>query len=76
MNLTAFQVHKSWVIRAVMVLAVTCLAEGVVVWFAQKPLFWVTLIGSSLPFSMVAFVAFPILSEERRKSKSDKLGPK
>ena len=76
MKPTAFQVHKSWLIRAVLVLVVTFLAEGVVVWFVQRPIFWATLIGSTLPFTMVVFVAFPILREERRKSGTDGLGPK
>jgi hypothetical protein len=68
MKPTAFQVHKFWLIRAVLVLVVTVLADGVVVWFAQRPIFWAALIGSSLPFSMVVFVAIPLLREERRKS--------
>jgi hypothetical protein len=65
---TAFQVHKVWLIRAVLVLVITALADGVVVWFAQRPLFWAVLIGSSLPFSMMVFVALPVLREESRKS--------
>jgi hypothetical protein len=68
MKPTAWQVHKPWLIRAVLVLAVTGLADGVAVWFAQRPIFWAALIGCSLPFSMVAFVALPVLREERRKS--------
>jgi hypothetical protein len=59
MKLTAFQVHKFWLSRAVLVLLVTCLADGIAVWFAQRPIFWAALIGSSLPFSMVVFVAIP-----------------
>jgi hypothetical protein len=65
---TAFQVHKFWLIRAVLVLLITAVADGVVVWFAQRPLFWAVLIGSSLPFSMTVFVAIPVLREESRKS--------
>jgi hypothetical protein len=68
MKLTAFQVHKLWLIRAVLVLVLTCLAEGIVVWFLPRPIFWATLIGSSLPFTMVVFVAIPLLREESRKS--------
>jgi hypothetical protein len=75
MKPTAFQVHKSWLIRAVLVLVLTALAEGMVVWFVQRPFFWIVLIGSSLPFTMVVFVAFPILREEKRKSAMDNLRP-
>jgi membrane protein YdbS with pleckstrin-like domain len=67
-KLAAFQVHKFWLIRATLVLVLTCLADGIVVWFAQRPLFWAVLIGSTLPFSMVVFVAIPLFREESRKS--------
>jgi hypothetical protein len=67
MKLTSFQVHKFWLIRAVLVLLVTCLADGIAVWYAQRPIFWAALIGSSLPFSMVVFVTIPTLREQRRK---------
>jgi hypothetical protein len=75
MKPTAFQVHKSWLIRAVLVLVLTALAEGIVVWFVQRPIFWTVLVGSSLPFTMVVFVAFPILREEKRKSETDNPEP-
>jgi hypothetical protein len=68
MEPTAFQVHKPWLIRAVLVLVVTVLAEGAVVWFAQRPILWAALIGGSLPLSMYIFVAMPVLREEGRKS--------
>lgn len=73
MQPTAFRVHKSWLIRAVLVLVLTALADGIVVWFVQRPIFWTALIGSSLPFIMVVFVAFPILRQE--KSETDNPGP-
>jgi hypothetical protein len=69
MKLTAFQVHKSWLIRVVLVLLATALADGAVVWFAQRPILWAVLIPGSLPLSMFAFVAIPILREEKRKSR-------
>src|ERR1700683_2716527 len=69
MKLTAFQVHKSWLIRVVLVLLATALADGAVVWFAQRPILWAVLIPGSLPLSMFAFVAIPILHEEKRKSR-------
>jgi len=75
MKLTAFQVHKSWLIRAVLVLVVTVLADGVVVWFAPRPILWAALIGGSLPLSMFVFVARPILREEERKSETGIRGP-
>jgi hypothetical protein len=71
MNLTAFQVHKSWLIRASLVLVVTCLADGIAVWFSQRPILWAVLIPGSLPLSMLFLVAWPILREEARKSKAD-----
>ena len=68
MQLTAFQVHKSWLIRAVLVLLITVLVDGTVVWFVQRPLLWAVLIPATLPLSMFVFVANPILREESRKS--------
>jgi len=68
MKLTAFQTHKSWLIRAVLVLVATCLADAAVVWFAPRPILWAGLIAGSLPLTMLVFVAFPILREEGRKS--------
>jgi len=68
MKLTAFQTHKSWLIRAVLVLVATCLAEVAVVWFVKRPILWVGLIAGSLPLSMLVFVAFPILREESQTS--------
>jgi hypothetical protein len=70
MTLTAFQVHRFWLIRAALVLVLTCLADGIVVWFAQRPIFWATLIASSLPFTMIIFVTVPILRKESQKSPS------
>jgi hypothetical protein len=68
MKLTAFQIHKSWLIPAVLVLLITGLADCAVVWFAQRPILWATLIAGSLPVSMLVFVALPILRRESRKS--------
>ena len=65
---TAWQVHKSWVIRAALVLVVTCLADGVAVWFAKSPLLWATVIPATLPLTMLFFVAIPVLRQENRKS--------
>jgi hypothetical protein len=76
MKLAAFQVHKSWLIRAALMLLVTVLADGAVVCFAQRPLLWAVLIPGCLPLSMVVFVAMPILREERRKSQSGIPGPR
>jgi hypothetical protein len=76
MKLTAFQVHKSWLIPAVLVLLVTVVVDGVVVCFAQRPLLWATLIPGTLPLSMWFFVALPLVREEKRKSRTSVLGPK
>ena len=75
MKPTAYHAHKFWLVRAALVLLVTVLSDGVVVWLVQRPLFWASLIGSSLPFTMVVFVAIPLLREERRKSESGSPGP-
>ena len=75
MKLTAFQVHKSWLVRAALVLLVTVLVDGVVVCFAKRPLLWAAVIPGTLPLSMFFFVATPILREERRKSQTGIPGP-
>jgi hypothetical protein len=76
MKLTAFQVHKSWLIPAVLMLLATVVVDGVVVCFAQRPLLWATLIPGTLPLSIWFFVALPVLREEKRKSKTGTLGPR
>lgn len=64
MQPTAFQVHKSWFIRAALVLVATGVAECVTVWLVQRPLLWAILIASTLPLSMIVFVLFPLLRQE------------
>ncbi len=71
MKLTSFQVHKSWLIRAALVLLVTCLAVSAVVLFVAKPIPWVGLIAGSLPLSMVVFVAMPLLRVRGRSQAGD-----
>ena len=66
-KLTAFQTHKTWLLRAVSVLLVTGLAELAVVEFVERPIVWVILVSSTLPFTLLNFVAFPVLREEQRK---------
>jgi hypothetical protein len=68
MKPTAWQVHKSWFIPAALVLIITCLADGLVAQFVQRPVLWCTLIAASLPLSMFLFVVLPILRQEARKS--------
>jgi hypothetical protein len=68
MKLTAIQVHRSWLIRAVLVLAVTCLIDATVGWFAAKPFPWVVLVPGSLPLSVFIFVALPLLKQAERES--------
>jgi hypothetical protein len=70
MKLTAFQVHKSWLIPAMLVLVITVLVDGLVVSFVQRPLLWAVLIPGSLPLTMFIFVTIPMLREERRKSQT------
>lgn len=68
MKLTAFQVHKTWLTWAALVLLITCVADGIAAWFASRPVLWCTLIASTLPISMMVFVALPLLREESRNS--------
>jgi len=68
MKRTAFQVHKSWVTRAALVLVVTVFADGLTAWFVPRPILWCTLIASTLPITMTVFVTIPLLRQERRKS--------
>jgi hypothetical protein len=74
MKLTAFQVHKSWLIPTILVLLVTVLADGVVVWFAQRPLPWAVLIPATLPLTLFLFVGLPLLRQEKRKSQAGAAG--
>ena len=68
MKLTAFQVHKSWLIPATLVLIATGLADGLAVEYAKRPILWVTAIASSLPISLFVCVVLPLLRRESRKS--------
>jgi len=68
MNLTAaFRVHKSWFVPTTLVLVITSLADCAVAWFVKRPVFWCTLIASTLPLSMIVFVAFPLQRVQSRK---------
>jgi hypothetical protein len=66
MKLSAFQVHKSWLMPAVLVLIVTCLIYGFVGSIATKPFPWILLIPGSLPLSMYFFVSRPLLKKRRK----------
>jgi hypothetical protein len=68
MKSTAWQVHKSWVIRAALVLVVTGLADAATACLAPRPILGCTLIASSLPLSMIVFVLIPILRQESQES--------
>ncbi len=68
MKTSAWQVHKGWFTRAALVLAVTCLIDAAVGGSAAKPFPWVVLIPASLPFSMIFFVALPLVKREGRDS--------
>jgi hypothetical protein len=68
MELTALQVHKRWLIPAVLVLLVTAFADVLTACFVSRPILWCALISSSLPISMFVFVAMPILRQEKWKS--------
>ena len=64
MNASPWHAHKFWLVRATLVLAVTALAEGAVVWLVQQPLRWVALVAGSLPISMFFWVALPLLRQQ------------
>jgi hypothetical protein len=64
MKLSAFQVHRSWLMRMVLVLAITCLVDGTAVWFAARPMLWAALIPATLPLSIFFFVALPVMRAE------------
>lgn len=70
MNLNTLTVHKSWLIRAALVLLATATIEIIVVWFAHQPLLWAALIAGSLPLTLFVFVAMPLLREDTRNSRS------
>jgi hypothetical protein len=59
----------------VLVLLVTVVVDGVVVWFAGRPRLWATLIPGTLPLSMWFFVARPLLRDEQRKSDTGSSAP-
>lgn len=68
MYLAVFQVQKTWLMRAILLLAVSGFADAAVGWFAVKPFPWIALIPGSLPLSMFLFVARPLLKEADRES--------
>jgi hypothetical protein len=70
MKPAAFQVHKSWLISAVLVLLLTVLADGAVVWFVQRPLPWAVLIPATLPLTLFLFVGLPLLKQDKRDSQA------
>jgi len=64
MKPTAFQVHKSWLMPAVLILGITGAIEAIVGWLAPNPFPWVVLIPSSLPLTMLIFVGRPLFRGE------------
>ena len=63
-----WQAHRFWVVRAMLVLIVTAMAEVLVVWLLPQPLVWVALIAGSLPLSMFFLVALPLLKSQPHRS--------
>jgi hypothetical protein len=67
-SLSAWEIHKFWLIRAAAVLLLTVLAAVLAVLLAPRPIPWVALIAGSLPITMALFVALPVLrAEEGRR---------
>ncbi|MGO9945333.1 MAG: hypothetical protein ACLPWG_00535 [Steroidobacteraceae bacterium] len=66
MKTIAFQVHKAWLIPAVLVLVVTCLIYAIVGSIAKNPFPWIMVIPGSLPLSMYFFVGRPLLKKEKQ----------
>ena len=63
-----WQAHRFWVVRAMLVLIVTAMAEALVVWLLPQPITWVALIAGTLPLSMIFLVALPLLRREGGKT--------
>jgi hypothetical protein len=76
MTINGLQVHSSWLMRAALVLLVTALADGLTAWLAPRPMLWCALIASTLPLSMIVFVVFPMLRQDRRESESGTVKPR
>jgi hypothetical protein len=72
--MTAWQVHKWWVMRTALVLLVTCSIDAAIGGLAAKPFPWVVLIPSTLPLSMICFLAKPLLKKEERESRTGARG--
>jgi hypothetical protein len=68
MSYSVWRVHKVWVLRTVLVLVATALAEVAVVWSLQQPIRWVGLVAGTLPFSLFFFVALPLIRRQARPS--------
>jgi hypothetical protein len=58
---SVWQMHRSWALRAMLVLAATALLEAAVVWLAPRPVLWAALVAGTLPLTLVFFVAFPLI---------------
>jgi hypothetical protein len=72
--MTAWQVHKWWVTRTVLLLVATSLIDAAVGGLAANPFPWVVLIPGTLPLTMMSFVAFPLLNKANRESQSGSPG--
>jgi len=68
--MTAWHVHRWWLMRTALLLVVTCLIDAAVGGLATKPLPWVVLIPGTLPLSMIFFVAMPLLKKDERDSQA------
>jgi hypothetical protein len=63
-----WRAHRFWVVRVMLVLIATAMAEALVIWLLPKPIIWVALIAGSLPLSMIFLVALPLLESHPRRS--------
>ncbi len=61
--MTAWQVHKGWISRAVLVLGLTGLIDAAVGGLLANPFPWVVLIPGTLPLTVIVFVAMPLLKK-------------
>ncbi len=69
--MTAWRVHRWWLIRTALILAAAGLADAAVGGLAAKPFPWVVLIPGALPLLMIFFVAMPLLKKEQQDSQTD-----
>jgi len=65
MRPTLFQVHKSWLIPAVLVWSITCALDAIVAWLVPHPFPWLGIISGCLPLTMFIVVGWPLIRRKK-----------